>query len=379
MSRTKTVFSNSEIVHAWAHGTADHGRTPVRAHRDDWRSSYADAEKVVSMEFNHGVIYSYGDHYPMAKRIVDLDYSNVELIEHTWTGGNGLATTSTSGHTAYLVNNASSTVTTEKHKGDVRRAIPSNVLVFNVPWLTDKQLSDAHKIELATTRSMRDQTLHALNLADYITRIEALRNPAARERKGLKARRIRQFICLASEMYAYAKVFGIDVSMLPIDINQAMADLQTALPAEQEYESGLAAKRNAKNADRNAAWQAQRELDQLSDQERADKWRQGGPLSRSFTLNGQAILRLKGNEVETSQGASFPVVHAIKAIQLLNKIVDTDKTGVIWQANGHSIPLGHYQIEQVQKTDNDVVILAGCHKVSMNEVHRLEMEIANTK
>lgn len=48
----KTVFSNDELVHVWARQGQDHGRNSNG-----------------SMFFNNGVIYSYGDHFPMAKHI----------------------------------------------------------------------------------------------------------------------------------------------------------------------------------------------------------------------------------------------------------------------------------------------------------------------
>jgi len=53
----KTVFSNNELPHVWAHGTQEEGRNPQN-----------------SFFFNGRTIYSYGYHFPIAVRMDDNVY-----------------------------------------------------------------------------------------------------------------------------------------------------------------------------------------------------------------------------------------------------------------------------------------------------------------
>ena len=74
------------------------------------------------------------------------------------------------------------------------------------------------------------------------------------------------------------------------------------------------------------------------------------------------MLRVVGDEIETSRGAKFPVEHAKRAYRLLAAIVTK---GEGWQANGHTIPLGHFTVDRVKP---DGTIIAGCHTVAWSEV-----------
>jgi hypothetical protein len=73
------------------------------------------------------------------------------------------------------------------------------------------------------------------------------------------------------------------------------------------------------------------------------------------------MLRVRGDTVETSQGATFPADHTTKAYRLLITLHNAGKT---YHRNGHSIHLGHFVVDTFE---NDVV-RAGCHQVQWSEV-----------
>src|SRR5579872_324467 len=93
MARTKHVFPTDEIAHLWAHSkTQDDARNPGG-----------------NFYFSGDTIYSYGSHFPIARHV-----------------------TNEQGQAAILFTNQTYSNTTAKHIGQVRRAIPHGVPVFEV-------------------------------------------------------------------------------------------------------------------------------------------------------------------------------------------------------------------------------------------------------
>lgn len=84
----KTVYTNSELPHIWAHQKQDHGRSST-------------------MSFSDRTIYSYGRHFPIARHVTNKD-----------------------GAPAVLFTTNSYSVTTAKHISFTRRAIPAGIPVF---------------------------------------------------------------------------------------------------------------------------------------------------------------------------------------------------------------------------------------------------------
>lgn len=78
-------------------------------------------------------------------------------------------------------------------------------------------------------------------------------------------------------------------------------------------------------------------------------------------------------EVETSQGVHFPLSHAVRAIRLLRPLMEFRVPHTLpgdeplFVRNGHSIRLGHYQIDRIEA---DGTIHAGCHVVTRAEFER---------
>lgn len=102
-----------------------------------------------------------------------------------------------------------------------------------------------------------------------------------------------------------------------------------------------------------------------------EAWRNGEGYSAPERDQSNARLRLSFDrkEIQTSGGASFPVEHGIKAWPLLKRLKER---GEEWQRNGHSIHLGHFQIDKVEA---DGTVTAGCHRVAFEEYARIAREL----
>lgn len=114
-----------------------------------------------------------------------------------------------------------------------------------------------------------------------------------------------------------------------------------------------------------------------------DAWRAGERVERNrYALKdseGGALLRAYGVELdgcrvvagtlETSQGATVPLSHAVRAFGFVRSIREA---GQAWEANGRSIRVGHFTIDRVEPSGNFV---AGCHRINWQEVERLAREL----
>lgn len=76
-----------------------------------------------------------------------------------------------------------------------------------------------------------------------------------------------------------------------------------------------------------------------------------------------------GGELETSQGATVPLPHAVRAFCVIRRIRDAGRT---WTRNGSTIRVGHFQIDRINA---DGSFVAGCHSFSWPEAERLAREL----
>lgn len=112
----------------------------------------------------------------------------------------------------------------------------------------------------------------------------------------------------------------------------------------------------------------QEERDRLNALERADKiaaWHNGADVRISFDAeSGGAAIRIKGDQLETSHGASVPLEHAIKAFRFVKLV---RQRGEDWTRNGKTIRVGHFQIDRIAANGD---FTAGCHKFTWPEIER---------
>ena len=82
-----------------------------------------------------------------------------------------------------------------------------------------------------------------------------------------------------------------------------------------------------------------------------------------------ADLRIVGEEVETSRGASFPVSHARRGLALVESVMSSKQP---WKSNGHTCKMGYYEIESI---DPNGTVHAGCHIVTWKAIARIRKQI----
>lgn len=90
----------------------------------------------------------------------------------------------------------------------------------------------------------------------------------------------------------------------------------------------------------------------------------GGALLRAVDVERDAS-GIVGGTLQTSHGADVPLVHALKAFAYVRRVV---ASGRPWQANGHTIHVGHFRVDSI---DIDGTMKAGCHTIHLAEMERL--------
>lgn len=346
----KTVFKSDEIAHIWANKSAPCGKSPGNA------------------SFSGDAFYSYST--VIARRIT---YN---------------------GKTAFIVDNASFSISTSKVQGRVRYAIPGSQKTFSVhsgkygqslDWtpqcLRDHYLQESARTdELPPSRyankraeqyrratsflvdardvceffglgflaiSRKIDKRNALNeqAADIIKQAGERREAAklARERKEA-AERLKKNIAFAEAYIATPNgepIYDAETRRVP-----------EGFPAE------LLAKFLAKVKENNAA--------------AFDRWRAGENIRLPHEC--PVMLRVETNthgkpwgtgewtsEMVTSKGARVPLDDAKETFYFVTKLRAKG-----WHRNGETHRIGSYQLDAV----NEQGVVAGCHRVSWEEVER---------
>jgi hypothetical protein len=128
-------------------------------------------------------------------------------------------------------------------------------------------------------------------------------------------------------------------------------------------------------AERNARWAKEREEREKLEAELrenapavAQRWIDGESISTGTfgRFIPETLLRVKGDDVETSRGAIFPVEHARRGLALVKA---TMARGEEWKSNGHTCKLGYYQIDRISA---DGTVYAGCHVVPFSSIAAIE-------
>lgn len=289
----RTVVSNKELPHLWAHQTQSHARNG-----ND------------TFYFSGDTIYSYGSHFPIAKHV-----------------------TNSRGDKAILFTTSGYSTTTSQHISLVRHSIPGGVLVFNV---------DLYK-HVFTPET---------EIAHYNERIQALERSAVRRRsEDRKNWDLGEAASVHSEAVEFARFFDISTPVVPLTTD--MESLKKAV-AEEAARKAQETREKALEAERKYA-------DDIS------QWLEGKPVY--FPHDADTALRVKGDVVETSKGAVFPVSHAKLGLKIVDSVV---KKGEVWKPNGHSIHLGNYHIDRI---DANGTVHAGCHVVKYKAINRIRKEL----
>jgi hypothetical protein len=258
-------------------------------------------------------IYSYGSHFPIARHV-----------------------TNERGERAILFTTAHYSVTTSGHCSAVACAIPSDIPVFHV----------AH-----VQSGWGNSPNHSDNVENYLHRLSELLGKAKRARLHRDWYQ-REALTLRGEFRRYLAFF--DVQSVTIPESDELDALQSWIKVHEEEE-----RQRREEAARLAEKERRKEQ-----AERIERFRAGDPHA-SYIPGVSPMLRVVGDEVQTSLGARFPVSHALRGLAFVRKVRESGQEFV---RNGHTIHLGHYAIDRIESNGT---VHAGCHIVTWYEIERI--------
>jgi len=299
MKREKHVYQNSsKICHAWANWNTAH---------------YCHSSNVI---VDHDIIYSYGYHFPMAKRFANGTFL---LTTRTWS------------------------VTTAKHMRELYHAIPPQGYTKNIIFCDDVKIEEAFK----------PKKIHDQNIKKMKALIEVLYN------RHMKARTLSYRSDISREcknMEKYCRYFKRKYKN-PITEEMQLEIDKKAIVID-EYNSKAEERAEKRKEQKIKKWQ-----------ERIPDWRAGKIHTRFYILYDlPCILRLNssGEQIETSWGASVNAKNFMTAYQYMMRHGFSSIVGT--GIDGFSI---------TEVTEKQAVV--GCHKIAMEEIHAMAKLIENEK
>lgn len=266
-----------------------------------------------SFYFEGATIYSYGRHFPIAKF---LDSKTVLLTTDTYSN------------------------TTQRHVSLVRGAMPESVDVFNVPQID---------ISLESRWAENNNVHHGENLSSYRERILAALGKADRARS-YRYLHVSEAERLGAQAVAYAERFGLDW--------QPVGEGELAAHKANEVEHRKALTKAKKERE---------ERERITLAEKVEKWRNGENVY--IQAYPDTLLRVVGDEVQTSKGARFPVGDAVKAYRLVCAV---RARGAEWRRNGQRMPVGAFELDLISAKGD---VKAGCHFVRWAEIEKVGKEL----
>jgi len=243
-----------------------------------------------NMFYDGATIYSYGEHFPIAKHVRDASGKHVVL---------------------FTTDSYSSS--TGKHKSHASSAC-SHLNVFSVPCVTARTKA-AHKGNYkAMKKALRE---HLITIG--------------RKRVGLEWA-YKTYIDALKQLNSYTAAFKLGFKAMPLP-----ESLECLIKLSKDDIA------KARKAD---AIKARKLRAQYVGQ--AKEWIEG--KAYSVPCGAGTFLRLRNDTtVETSRNAIFPIEHAKKAWKFINKCHQAKQK---WKANGHTIKVGYYSIEWIDAKGN---------------------------
>ena len=148
--------------------------------------------------------------------------------------------------------------------------------------------------------------------------------------------------------------------------------IATAIPESDELKALEAWIREHEEEERQRREEAARIAEQVRRRDQAEQIQRflAGDAATSYISGILPMLRVVGDEVETSLGARFPRAHAIRGLAFVREV---RASGREYVANGHAIHLGNYAIDRIEP---DGTVHAGCHVVRWEEIERIAPELS---
>lgn len=160
----------------------------------------------------------------------------------------------------------------------------------------------------------------------------------------------------------YAEFFGLAYPDFPAIEQETLDAIKERAAKDRKRKAEDTKKRKAAHA--------------LEQAERLEKWRDNAEYVYFRTNRGdKTYMRVNGENIETSQGASFPIDHAKKAFKYIRArkdlSIEYDSERDILQDN-KTIRLGHFQIDRIDAQGN---VHASCHFVEWDEIERIARQL----
>lgn len=303
--RQRQVFPTQEVIHKFSNETQLVGRN-----------------QQGNVFFEDKSLYSYGHHYEMARHVLGKK-----------------------GEKVVFLNDHSSSVTTEKHKSWTRQAVPADRVSFPVLSFDCYGVNLLHII--GKSKSALDSATRARNY-----KLSHL-GTAKREK---------------ATAIEYFKLFSDRIGTDTVKIYKAFLKKWNEKQFQLDLIDGQAKKdkadqqREVANQERQAKQELYRIERARSDQENLDRWKLGENIQTRFSYHSQAFLRVKGEQVETSQGARV----SVKAARVLYKLIVAGKEIRTFDLEGFKV---------IGLTDEGQSLKVGCHTVPLTEIHRVGKEL----
>jgi hypothetical protein len=303
--RLKKVFPTQEVIHKWANETQAEGRNAQG-----------------NVFFDGKSLYSYGSHYEMGRHV-----------------------SGRKGEKVVFLNDEPSSVTTEKHKSWAGSSVPGDRVSFQVISFEKLGVNLLYimgncKKYLESANRARQNKLYLLNRAKKEKELSI-------KYFGLFSDRLQ----LDTVKLYKAFLRKWDEKQFQLDILDGQAKKEKADEKERVNREASAKKYELLRIER-----AKEEVENLQ------KWKDGENVATRFSYTRLAFLRVKGDQVETSQGARV----SIKGAKVLYKLILAGKEIRAFDLEGFKV-LG--------LTDEGQSLKVGCHVVALSEIHRIGEEL----
>lgn len=321
----KRVFDTKQCAHVWAQQTQEEGRNNGN-----------------SVHFQGRIFYSYS--------------TPVAMLHND-------------GAVMLVTSQRYSSTTSSKHMTAVWHAMRPGVPAFRVPYIgcSEGRASDPpyeqglDYMQRVHAGNLRHYRSHYAERITYLKRCRDLGGPAENS--------LRQ---IAGPADQYCTAFGLPPLALPVAVDGAAIDAHRAAREAKNNTPGAAERREkqrqqcaaAKEKKEGAARLERQKTDEVKIQEWLAGTRDVLPYHGASSYRG-VLLRVKGDELQTSQGARVPLAHAIRAFKFLKLVRER---GEPWQRNGKTLRVGHFQVDSIESNGSFV---AGCHSIHWNEVARV--------
>jgi len=304
------VHPTEQVIHLWAHQSQPDARNPSG-----------------NVFFDGPTIYSYGRHFPMARL-----HKNKRGV-------------------LVLLNDGHYSKTTGKHQGWVAGA------VRHLDYMRVPEVNPGGKTD------------HDKNLAHFAG---IMADSLVKAQRAMQRRTVAGYRSTAStaedHWQQYAAFFGIrrKAPKWPGEAWEAAAARAARIETPDPVRDAKRFKAlQAREAATLARFEAKREAWRAREQDHARAiWR----MTRAERNQWHALpcmLRVNGDELETSQGARIPLDHAPRLWKLIQAV---RAAGRPYERNGHTEHAGQFAIDGIDAAGN---LRAGCHKIEYPELERM--------